>query len=137
MSSHKNKTFAASLALIAGAIGAHRFYLRGAVDRLGLLHLTAIPLCGMIVGLAPDAHAFYKLLPLIVSALAGWLEGLVLGLKSDEQWDRSFNPASGRSSDTRWPLAIVLVLTMVVGSTALIATISRLFDLLYTGGAYG
>lgn len=137
MPSHKNKTFAASLALIAGVIGAHRFYLRGAVDRLGLLHLTAIPLCGMIVGLAPDAHVFYKLLPLIVSALAGWLEGLVLGLKSDEQWDRSFNPASGRTSDTRWPLAIVLVLTMVVGSTALIATISRLFDLLYTDGAYG
>jgi hypothetical protein len=29
------------------------------------------------------------------------------------------------------------VATMLVGATTLIATIARLFDLLYTGGAYG
>lgn len=137
MPSHKNKTLAATLALFAGALGGHRFYLRGPVDRLGLLHLTAIPLCGLVTGLAPEAHGFYKLLPLIVSAIAGFIEALVLGLKSDEQWDRSYNPGSSRSSDSRWPLAIVLVLAMVLGSTLLIATIARLFDLLYTGGAYG
>jgi hypothetical protein len=32
---------------------------------------------------------------------------------------------------------LLVVLTMLVGTTVLIATISRLFDLLYTGGAYG
>jgi hypothetical protein len=137
MPSHKNKTLAASLGLFAGALGAHRFYLRGAVDRLGLLHVTSVPLCGMVIGLAPEANGFFKLLPLLVSALAGWIEGLVLGLHSDEQWDGKYNAASGRTSNSRWPLAIVLVLTMVVGSTALIAAIARLFDLLYTGGAYG
>ena len=137
MPSHKNKTFAASLALISGSIGAHRFYLRGPVDRLGLLHLTAIPICGLVIGLAPHTHGFFKLLPLIVSAIVACIEALVLGLQSDEQWDKTYNPASGRTSDARWPLAIVLVVTMIVGSTALIATIARLFDLLYTGGAYG
>jgi hypothetical protein len=32
---------------------------------------------------------------------------------------------------------LLVVVTMLVGTTSLIATISRLFDLLYTGGAYG
>lgn len=137
MPSHKNKTFATLLALAGGAIGAHRFYLRGAVDRLGLLHVASVPLCGMIYGLAPHTHGFYQLLPLIVSALVGWLEGLVLGLKSDEQWDKLYNAGSSRTSESQWPLAILLVLTMIVASTTLIGAISRLFDLLYTGGAYG
>jgi hypothetical protein len=69
--------------------------------------------------------------------LAGFLQALVLGLMSDEKWDATFNPGSGRSSETRWPLAVILVATMLVGCGSLIATISRLFDLLYTGGAYG
>jgi hypothetical protein len=34
-------------------------------------------------------------------------------------------------------LAVLLVLTMLVGATGVIAVLSRLFDLLYTGGAYG
>ena len=34
-------------------------------------------------------------------------------------------------------LAVLLVTTMVVGSVTLIGTIARVFDLLYTGGAYG
>ena len=36
-----------------------------------------------------------------------------------------------------WPLALILVLTMAIGAGALIATLARGFDLLYTGGAYG
>jgi uncharacterized integral membrane protein len=56
---------------------------------------------------------------------------------SDEKWDASFNPASGQQSDSRWPLAVVLVAALMVGAFGLIATIARLFDLLYTGGIYG
>jgi len=32
---------------------------------------------------------------------------------------------------------LIVVLSTLVGATALIGTISRMFDLLYTGGAYG
>jgi hypothetical protein len=32
---------------------------------------------------------------------------------------------------------VLLIATMLVGTTMLIGTMSRLFDLLYTGGAYG
>jgi hypothetical protein len=118
-------------------VGAHRFYLHGGVDRIGLLHICSIPLAGLVYGVGHAPNPFYVLLPLILSWLAGFLEALVIGLTPDERWDARRNTGSGRTSQSRWPLALLLVLTMLVGATALIATIARLFDLLYTGGAYG
>jgi hypothetical protein len=134
---HKNKTAAALLALLLGGLGAHRFYLRGGVDRLGLLHLCSVPVAGLVYGLAPHADPFYKILPLLVSYVAGFLEALIIGLMPDEKFDARYNGGSGHASDSNWPLALILVATMLIGTTTLIATISRLFDLLYTGGAYG
>jgi TM2 domain-containing membrane protein YozV len=134
---HKNKTAAALLALLLGGIGAHRFYLRGAVDKLGLLHLCSLPVAGLVIGIAPGADIFYKALPILLSYIIGFIEALVIGLLSDEKFDARYNAGSGRQSDSHWPLALILVATMMVGTTTLIATISRLFDLLYTGGAYG
>ncbi|HEX9174445.1 MAG TPA: TM2 domain-containing protein [Telluria sp.] len=134
---HKNKTLASFLAVVLGGFGAHRFYLRGPLDRLGLLHLCALPITGMVVGIAHDADPYYKLLPLIVSYLVAFLEALIIGLTPDEKWDAAHNVGSGRSTQSNWVLALLLVATMLVGCTVLIATIARLFDLLYTGGAYG
>lgn len=135
--SHKNKTFATLLALLLGGAGAHRFYLRGNLDKIGLLHLASLPLCGMIHGLVPEANWFFKVLPLLVSSIAGFIEALVLGLMSDERWDAAFNPGSARTSSSNWPLAVLLVATMLAGAITVIGTMARLFDLLYTGGAYG
>ncbi len=135
--SHKNKTAATFLAAILGGIGAHRFYLRGSVDKLALLHLCSVPLAGMVFGLAPQADGFFKLLPILLSYIVGFVEALVIGLLSDEKFDARYNPGSGRQSESHWPLAVLLVTTMLIGTTTMIATISRLFDLLYTGGAYG
>lgn len=113
--SHKNKTFATLLAFVLGGLGAHRFYLYGKKDRWAWVHLFLFPL----------------------SVYAGFIEALVLGLTPDEKWDAAHNSASGRQSDSGWPLAILLVLTLGVGAIAVIATLARTFDLLYTGGAYG
>ena len=134
---HKNKTLAALLAFLTGGLGLQRLYLRGPRDRWLWLHLAALPAAAAVSAAWPDADGFYKLLPIIVSGLVGFLEALVLGLMSDDKWDARFNPGSGRQSDTHWPLAVVLVASMMVGAGGLIATISRLFDLLYTGGSYG
>lgn len=134
---HKNKAFAALLATTLGGIGIHRFYLRGTLDKLGLMHVCSLPIAGLVIGLAPQADVFYKLLPILVSYVIGFLESLVLGVMSDEKFDAAFNAASGRKSDSTWVLAVLLVATMLVGTVALIFTMSRLFDLLYTGGAYG
>jgi TM2 domain-containing membrane protein YozV len=133
---HKNKTLATFLALLLGGLGVHRFYLKGRVDRLGLLHLCSVPIAGLVVAVAPNADGFYKVLPLLVSYVVGFLEALIIGLTSDEKWDAAHNAGSGRSR-SNWVLAVLLVTTMLVGTTIMIATMSRLFDLLYTGGAYG
>lgn len=136
-STHKNKTAAALLALMMGFAGVHRVYLRGTRDKWALLHLASLAASVLVMALAPQSNLFYKLLPVIVSLLAGLLEGLVIGLMPDEKFDARYNAGSGRQSDSQWPLALILVITMMAGATGLIATISRLFDLLYTGGAYG
>jgi TM2 domain-containing membrane protein YozV len=135
--SHKNKTFASLLACVLGTIGAHRFYLGGLRDRWAWLHLSSVPLALLVTILAPDANWFYKIMPLTLSALVAFLESLVLGLMSDEKWDASYNTGSGRQSASNWPLALLLVATLMLGTGTLIATMARLFDLLYTGGAYG
>ncbi len=134
---HKNKSFATFLALVFGAVGVHRFYLRGSLDRLGLMHVACLPIAGLVYGLAPHADWFYKILPILVSAIVGVIEALVLGTTADEKFDASFNAGSGRTSDTSWVVALWLVVATGAGATLLIATMSRMFDLLYTGGAYG
>jgi hypothetical protein len=134
---HKNKTIAALLAFLLGALGAHRLYLRGWRDPWLWLHLSCLPAAWLVAQLAPQANGFYQLLPLILSCLAGFLQALIIGVTPDDKWDARHNAASGRQSDSRWPVAVVLVACMMIGAGSLIATISRLFDLLYTGGAYG
>ena len=134
---HTNKTLTSMLAFLLGGLGAHRFYLRGLKDRWAWIHLASVPASLLIAMLQPDANWFYKILPLILSFLVGFLEALVLGLIPDDKWDASYNAASGTQSASNWPLALSLVLTLMIGAGTLIATISRLFDLWYTGGAYG
>jgi hypothetical protein len=134
---HKNKTLAALLAATMGAIGVHRVYLRGVRDKLAWIHFALIAATLVLLAVAPGINLFYRLLPLIVSMIAGFLQALVLGVTPDEKFDAAFNPGSDGRSDSRWPLALVLVATMLVGATVLISTMARLFDLMYTGGAYG
>jgi TM2 domain-containing membrane protein YozV len=134
---HKNKTFATLLAFLTGGLGLHRFYLRGLADKWGWLHAASLLGCAAVFAAWPHADPYFLLLPLIVSILAGFLEALVLGLMADEKWDAAFNAGSAQRTDSRWPLAVILVTTLLFGAFGLIATIARLFDLLYTGGAYG
>lgn len=133
---HKNKTVATLLAMLLGGLGAHRFYLKGGADRLGLLHLCALPIAGILYG-AVKPHPFYMILPLLVSFIAGFIEALALGLTPDEKWDEKYNQGSGRKTRSNWILAVLLVITMLAGTIVLIGTMARLFDLLFTGGAYG
>ncbi len=135
--SHKNKTIATLLAALLGAAGIHRFYLRGVADRWGWLHLASLPACGIAMAATPGANPYFWYLPLTLSLLAAFIEALVLGLIPDDKWDAQYNAASGRRSASRWPLAVVLVATLMVGAGTLIAALARMSDLLYTGGAYG
>jgi TM2 domain-containing membrane protein YozV len=136
-SRHKNKTFATLLATVTGGIGLHRFYLRGASDPWGWLHLASLPVTLLVLWLSLGKHGLFQAAALVLSVLIGFLEALVLGLIPDDKWDQQFNPDSGKQSASRWWLALLLVVTLALGATGLIATLARGFDLLFTGGAFG
>jgi TM2 domain-containing membrane protein YozV len=137
---HKNKTLAVFFAAVLGGAGMHRFYLRGARDPWGWLHLAGLvaTLIGMAVaGRANPVTTLLVSLPLILSVLAGALQALLLGLTPDEKWDALYNPGSGRQTHSNWLLALLLVLTLAIGMGGLIFVITRSADLFVTGGSYG
>ncbi len=134
---HKNKTFATFLATLLGSVGMHRFYMKGMTDRWGWVHLSSLLLTGIAMRIWPEQPLMLTASPLILSALAGFLEALVIGLTPDEKWDPALNAGSGKQSSSGGLLAVVLVLTTGIGAVSLIAVIARTLDLLFTGGAYG
>src|SRR4051812_34330076 len=128
---HKNKTIAALLAFLTGGLGLHRFYLHGWEDKWAWVHLSSLPLSVAALFLAAGRPLMFIAAPLILSALAAFIETLVIGLTPDDKWDARHNPGSGQKSQSGWPIALLLVITVGVGATALIAVIARSFDLLF------
>ncbi|PRC94995.1 NINE protein [Solimicrobium silvestre] len=135
--SHKNKTIAALLASIGGGIGMHRFYLAGWRDKWAWLHFASLPISLLIYFFSYNVLSFFTAAPLILSVLIGFLASLVIGTTSDEKWDTQFNANSSQKSESGWPIAMILVLTLGIGAGSLIAVIARTSDLFLTGGLYG
>jgi len=137
MNSYKNKTIAALLASVGGTLGLHRFYLKGSRDKWAWLHLMSLPTSLLIYFFSQNVHAFFTALPFLLSMLIGFVAALVIGTTSDEKWDMTYNKNTLKKSDTGWPIALILLVTLAVGASVLIAVIARTFDLLFTGGSYG
>ena len=136
--SHKNKTFSTLLAILLGGIGAHRFYLYGKKDLWAwAAALTYALLAFAAVARLPQSVFIAFLILVIISFFAGLISALVIGLTPDEKWDAQHNADSGRSSNSSWFVILLVALTFALGSTALIATIARCFDLSLPGGAFG
>lgn len=134
---YKNKTLAALLAVLFGGLGVHRFYLYGGRDRWAWVHLICLPISLLIWALTPGQHWLFTGFLLVVSVLVAEIEALVIGLTPDEKWDAKHNAISGHQSDSGWAVILLMILAMAGGATGLISAMSRIFDLLYTGGAYG
>ena len=134
---HKNKTLAAFLSLILGSLGAHRFYLYGKRDPIARLHFASLPISILLSKLYFNLDPFITYAPWILSLLTSFAMCLVLGLKSDEKWDAQFNATSSETSDTSWPLALIVVTALACAAITLLFILARGMDLLLTGGAYG
>jgi hypothetical protein len=134
-----NKTTAVFLASTLGGIGLHRFYIYGKKDFRGWVYASAFLLYGCLVLSEFPEKSFgdilYAVFPL--SVYAAFIESLAIGLTPDKKWDARNNAHIGRVNESRWPLVVLLVLTLLVGYTALVTSIARASDLLYTGGAFG
>lgn len=125
----KSKTLATWLALVGGAVGAHRFYLRGLRDPLAWLH-PALALPGYVgvlrmQQLGQDDRLAWTLIPLLGLSLSiALLSGIVYGLTPDERWDARHNPGVAPSKPSGWAAVIGVVVCLLVGGTALMATIA-------------
>lgn len=132
----KNKTTAAWLAFTGGALGLHRFYLKGMGDMLGwLLPLpTALGLYGIerIKQHGIDDQWSWVLIPLLGFTIAGCaLTAIVYGLMSPEKWNARFNPSAApeaKAGHTNWLTIGAIVVSLLVGTTALMSSLAYSFQ---------
>jgi len=132
----KNKTLAVWLALLAGPLGLHRFYLFGWSDLIGwLMPLPAsLGLYGIqrFLSNGPDDPATWFLLPLLGFTFAGCaLNAIVYGLMQVEHWNARFNPDApldASAGRTGWLTIGAVAISLLVGAAVLIASIAFSFQ---------
>ena len=132
----KNKTVAAWLSFVGGPLGLHRFCLNGLGDLLGwaLPIPTALGLYGVsrIQQFGVDDAWSWVLLPLLGFTIAGCaLTAIVYGLMPPEKWNFKFNrqaKSDAPAGRTNWLTVGAMVLSMAVGSTALMFSIVYSFQ---------
>jgi hypothetical protein len=125
---YKSKTLATWLAWIAGAFGAHRFYLHGSRDLWAWLHPwpTLAGLYGIhrVQAFGQDDQLSWLLLPLLGLMIAqACLFAILYGLTADAVWDAQRNAAQA-PRQTRWLPVLGVIAALVIGATALMATIA-------------
>jgi phosphate/sulfate permease len=133
---NKNKTLATWLAFVGGPLGLHRFYLYGFKDILGwLLPLpTALGWYGIgrIKQFGQDDALSWILVPMIGFVFAACaLTAIVYGLTSIEKWNTKHNPhlsAEDTSGQTQWLTIGAIVLSLLMGATALMGSIAFSFQ---------
>ncbi|MDP3762314.1 MAG: hypothetical protein Q8R01_17555 [Ramlibacter sp.] len=132
----KNKTLAAWLALLGGPLGLHRFYLHGLTDLLGwfLPIPTALGIYGIerVQRYGVDDQWSWVLIPLLGFTIAGCaLTAIVYGLMTREKWNVRFNRAAAPGAapgGTSWFTIAAVVLSLLVGTTVLMASIAFSFQ---------
>jgi hypothetical protein len=128
VTAYRSKTLATWLALLAGAFGAHRFYLHGPRDAWAWLHPwpTLAGLYGIqrVQALGQDDPLSWLLLPLLGLMIAqACLFAILFGLTPDERWNARRNPGSPVRA-TGWGPVLGVIAALMVGATALMATIA-------------
>mgnify|MGYP003417385323 CR=1 FL=1 len=126
MPASKSKTLATWLALVAGTFGAHRYYLRGVRDAWAWLHplptLAGFYGIARVQALGQDDRLSWLLLPLLGLMVAqACLCAIVYGLTSDSAWAERHRQAV---VETRWGPVLGVIAALMIGATALMATIA-------------
>lgn len=128
MTGYKSKTLATWIALLGGSLGLHRFYLHGWRDPLAWPH--ALPTLAGLVGVqrmlerGQDDRLAWLLLPWLGLMLAqAALCAIVYGLTPDAAWDARHNPGTEEHA-TGWGPVLGVIAALMVGATALMATIA-------------
>jgi hypothetical protein len=123
----KSKTVATWLALTAGSLGLHRFYLYGARDAWGWLIMlpTLVGAYGVyrMRELGQDDMLAWLLIPLLgFSLAASMLTAVIYGLRADDKWNAQFNAA--QPSVSGWQAIVGVMFALLIGTGVLMATIA-------------
>lgn len=124
----KSKLVAVWLGLVAGPLGAQRFYLHGWRDALGWLFwpFTLAGLAGVqrMRAFGVDDRVAWVLVPLLGLSIAAAMFGVILtGLTPDERWNARHNPAAPPSR-TSGLVILAVVFALMIGAGCLMATIA-------------
>src|SRR3546814_8288948 len=96
---HISKVTVAWLACLFGVFGGHWWY-------LGRRYAWAVTLFSVAMcGLSRFYPSWWENPPvflLLIPAVDGFIEALVFALKPDDQFDKRYNPDSGRTTRTGW-----------------------------------
>jgi len=125
---YRSKTAATWLGVMAGALGAQRFYLHGPRDALAWLHLppTLLGLWGAwrMQVLGQDDRLAWLLIPLLgVMLSVAMLAAIVSALTPDARWDERHNPGLPPRS-TRWGPVLGAAVALLAGGIVLMSTIA-------------
>ena len=125
---YRSKTAATWLGVLAGALGAQRFYLHGARDVPGWLYVppTLLGLWGAwrMATLGQDDQLAWVLVPLLgVTLSVAMLSAIVSALTPDARWDARFNPGLAPRT-TRWGPVLGAVVALLAGGIVLMGTIA-------------
>jgi len=113
----KSKAVAGLLAFFGGGVGAHWYYLgRPRPWMLGLLAVVLVSL-----GLASQAEVWWDtpaIFVLFIPIVAGFIEGIVQCLSSDEKFDARYNQGLVRQVPSRWSPVLVAIFSLLFGTVA-------------------
>ena len=132
----KNKSLVCWLSLLGGPLGLARFYMFGLRDSTAwaLLFMSLLGVYGFeraqSVGL--DDPLSWWLVPLLgVSIAASALHTIYWGLMSASRWNTSYNNGADEeaaSGHTGWLTVIALVLSLMLGTTAMLSSLAYGFQ---------
>ncbi|MCC7006092.1 MAG: TM2 domain-containing protein [Ottowia sp.] len=135
-SSHHSKTLAAILAALFGSFGLHRFYLYGWRDRYAWVHMPlgwawmlGVYLLNVLT--LQNVMGWVFVLGGAIGVLSGWVSALMYGLCPDVQWDTRHNPCSQKVSAHGWGAIIVVVATLFIGTTIMMAGLAIGFEQIF------
>ena len=128
MPTYRSKAVATWLAILIGAFGAHRFYLKGWRDPYGWLY--PLPAFMGWVGvqrmrqIGQDDLLSWALIPLLGLAItAAMMSAIVYGLTPDERWNGQRNPGL-EAKPTGAGTVFGVILALFVGASVLMGTVA-------------
>lgn len=128
-SGFRSRAVAAVLAMLAGTVGAHHFY-------MGRRFWWIYPLIAMpMLALSLSFHEWYRQWPFFIAAavtIVSLGEAIRIALISDESWDARFNPDSAIRSHNGVGVVMVAILSLFFGNLLGMSVLALMVEKIFT-----